>query len=73
MKRHLESSFSVDVTKFKVFTTSLALIGFSLTADAAIIISATAPTIDGGDQGKVGASDSQNFGKSFNCCTSDIG
>lgn len=39
----------------------------------AVIISSTAPTIDGGDQGKVGAGDSQNFTKSLNSGTSDVG
>ncbi len=45
----------------------------ALSANAAMTISSTAPTLDGGDQGKVGASDTQNFGKSFNSGTSDVG
>jgi hypothetical protein len=68
MKLH---SFHRSTSSLAVCIAGLALTAIS--ANAAITISSTAPSLDGGDQGKVGASDSQNFGKSFNSGTSDVG
>lgn len=52
---------------------ALSIAGASSLAHGAVTVSSLAPVIDGGDQGKVGSGDSQNFTKSFNSGGSDVG